>query len=79
MADLLNYSVVRLAAASLTVPRWQISGQIVSSVNQSQILQDFTGANAVVFPNILGNLTNNQQDDWVEHIMLDLIQRRFGI
>jgi len=40
---------------------------------------DFTGANSIVFPTVLGNLTAAQQDRWVEHVVTELILKRFGL
>ena len=77
MPDLMNFSVTRIAAATMTVPRWTIAGQIVDSQTQQTVLQDFTGPNAVVFPTVLGNLTNGQQDTLVSHLVLELLQARF--
>lgn len=75
----MNYSVTRLANASLSVPRWSVEGRIVDSQTQQTVIQDFTGANAVLFPNVLGNLSNAKQNQWVEEVVRDLIFRRFGI
>ena len=79
MPDLIQYSVTRLANANLNVPRWRVEGKIVDSQTQQTVLNDFTGANAVTFPNVLGNLTSAQQNRWVEDVVQDLIYRRFGI
>jgi len=79
MPDLLNFSITRLANASINIPRWSVEGKIVDSKNQAQVLQDFTGANAVIFPNVLSNLTAAQQDVWVEKVVTELILKRFGI
>jgi hypothetical protein len=78
MPDLINYSVTRLSNASLSVPRWQIQGQIVDSATQQTVIQDITAAN-VVFPTVLGQLTSAQQDDWVNGVVQQLIFKRFGI
>lgn len=78
MPDLVNYSVTRLANASLLVPRWQINGQIVDSNNHAIVVQDLTAA-SIIFPNVLGNLSNAAQDKWVNDVVLDLIYRRFGL
>lgn len=79
MADLVGFSITRLSNASLSVPRWSIAGQIVDSQTQLTVIQDFTGANAITFPNVLGNLTNAQQDKWVADVVADLLWRRFGL
>ena len=79
MPDLMNFSITRLANANLSVPRWSIEGQFVDSQTQQTVLRDFMGANAVLFPNVLGNLTDEQQDRWVESVIRDLLHQRFGV
>lgn len=78
MADLKNFSITRIAAAQMTVPRWQISGQITNDREQQNVIRDFTGANAVIFPTVLGQLTNAQQDELVEGLVMRLLFQRFG-
>lgn len=79
MPDLLDYSVTRLSNATLSVPRWSVEGRIVDSQTQQTVIEDFTGANAVVFPSVLGNLSAAGQDRWVHQVVQDLIFKRFGI
>lgn len=78
MPDLSNYTVTRLANASITTPRWAIAGQIVDSKTQQTVIQDITAAN-IIFPNVLGSLTNAQQDEWVNGVVQQLIFKRFGL
>lgn len=79
MADLLDYSVTRIANATISVPRWRVEGRIVDSQTQQQVIADFTGANSVIFPTVLGNLSSAGQDRWVQQVVQDLIFKRFGI
>lgn len=76
MPDIQNFAITRLAPASLTVPRWQLSGQVTDS-KTGAVLADFTGANVVNFPGILGTLTNAQQDELVNLIVTWLVQKKF--
>lgn len=78
MPDLLGYAVVRGANKQLTVPTWDVVGRIVDSRNQQVVLNDITAAN-VSFPQVLGNLTAAQQDDWVASVVQQLIFRRFNL
>lgn len=75
--DFQQFSITRLAAAQLTVPRWSIALQVTDS-QTGALVKDFTGANAVVFPNVLGQLSNTEQDEMVAMIVNWLIQRRIG-
>lgn len=89
MPDVTDFQIVRLANASLTVPRWQVSGKIVSdpagvwggtgAPPVQPVLKDFTGANAVVFPAILGQLPAVRQDEIVAGWIIGLIKERFGV
>lgn len=80
MPDLLGFSVVRNGTVSLpNAPTWLISGRVVDSANQANVLRDFAGANAVSFPQVLGNLTAAQQDDFVQKVVMDLLSKRFGL
>jgi hypothetical protein len=78
LLDLINYGVTRLANVTLSVPRWQIDGQIVSTSNHATVIADIT-ADGAIFPNVLGKLTNAQQDDWVAGVVQQLIYRRFSL
>ena len=78
MPDLINYTVTRLANATLSVPQWKIDGQIVNSKDHTIVIQDLTAA-GVLFPNLLSNLTTAKQDEWVQEVVLNLIFRRFGL
>ena len=77
MPDFQNFSITRGNNVSLSVPVWTIEGKITNSQNGS-VIQDFTGANAVKFPQILGQLTIDQQNQFVEEIIQILIHRKFG-
>jgi hypothetical protein len=79
MPDLVQFGITRLANASLSVPRWQVSGQIVDSKTQQTVLADFTGGNAVIFPTILGQLSNARQDELVAGWITGLLHDRFGV
>jgi len=79
MPDLIEFSVVRSGTASLTVPVWTIAGKIVDSKTQQTVIADFTGANTVKFPQVLGQLTNAQQDRLVEMIVRQILEFKFGV
>jgi hypothetical protein len=79
MADLVSFDITRLANASLSVPRWQVTGKIVDSKTQQTVLADFTGANQVIFPTILGQLSNARQDELVAGWITGLLHDRFGV
>lgn len=81
MADLRNFSIVRAGTVSLpNAPTWTISGQVVdvnyADQSKATVLADFTGANAVKFPQVLGQLTAAQQDDLVQMIVMYLLRAK---
>lgn len=79
MADYMNYQVTRLSNATLSVPRYQISVQVVDSATQQTVLADFTGANALIFPAVLATLTQQQRDDFADMITGFLIRTKAGL
>jgi hypothetical protein len=77
MADLLDYQIVRGSNLSVTVPRYTVSGRIVDSGNQANVRQDFTGANALVFPTVLASLTAAELDEFITMMMNWILRKRF--
>lgn len=61
MADLWNYTVTRSGTVTAKVPQITLSGQFVEN-NEQTVVYDFTGANAIVFPTAVANLTADQLD-----------------
>ena len=77
--DLQNFSVTRNGTVSLpNSPTWIISFKLTDS-QSGAVLFDRTGGNALNFPQVLGQLTNSQQDEFVEMIANWMIRKRLGI
>ena len=77
MPDLANFSVTRTTPLTINnAPRWIISGQITNS-KTGAVIRDFTGANAVTFPQILGNFSQAKQDELVNQWVLELLRAQF--
>lgn len=79
MADLLNFAITRQSAVSLSVPRYQIACTVVDSADQSKVIADLTGANALSFPAVLATLTAAQRDDFATHVADWLIKTVAGV
>lgn len=78
MPDLMNFSLSLLAPASVSTHRLQISCQVVDSANQGTVLNDFTGANAIVFPAVLGTLTAAERREFALMIADWLVRKKAG-
>ncbi len=78
MPDLLDFAVARAGTASLTVPVYDISCRIVDSEDHSIVLRDFTGANRLRFPQVLGQIPAGRRDDFLLYIAQWLIDERMG-
>lgn len=76
MPDLTDFSIVRSGNTQLTVPTWTIKGKIVND-RSGTVLADFSSG--VNFPQVLGQLTANQQDFVVEMIVRKILEFRFGV
>lgn len=76
MPDLKNFTITGRANATLNVPRATLSGLVVSSDASQTVLRDFTGANAVLFPEVLSNLTAAERLELVEFIAMWLLTKR---
>jgi hypothetical protein len=68
--DLIPYDVTPGSRGNVQLPRFTISGKGVDSNNQSIVIYDFTGVNAIQFPAVIDTLTADQQ-----RVILDLVIR----
>lgn len=78
MPDFQSISITDLADASVTVPRFQVSCQVKDS-QTGAILSDFTGANALTFPNALGTLTAQQKRSLLRGLVRRMILMKAGL
>lgn len=73
MPDLQNYSVTRTGnTVTRAIPEFAISGQVCDS-QSGAVLADFSGPNAILFPQVWATLTVAQRQQLVEKIARDLI------
>jgi len=79
MPDLTDFSITVLSNANVNLPRAQISAKVVDSANQSLVLADFTGANAIIFPAVLSTLSVADRRELAQMIASWLIMRRAGL
>lgn len=80
MPDLQNFQITPLANASVNVPRFRIECVITDS-QTGAVLQDLTGANAIIFPNDLGTLftTTEERREFVRDLARILIRQKTGL
>lgn len=73
MPDLTNYSITRSGnTIAANIPEFVISGQLVNS-QSGALIADFSGANAIRFPQVWATLTVAQRQTLIEKIARDLI------
>jgi len=72
-----QFSITPLASASVNVPRAQVEGRLLDDATGA-VIADFTGANAVIFPNVLSNLTAAERLEVLNLVINYIILKRFG-
>lgn len=77
MPDLQNFSVVEAAAADVVVPSYIIEGQLADS-NSGAVLADYTGENAIHFPQDLATMTVEQRNALLEQVFYNIVQIKAG-
>jgi len=78
MADINGLTVTALGAAAVTMPRFQIEC-VLTNPRTGAIVADFTGANAVLFPAVLGNLTAAQRREFLDMVLSWMLHTRGGV
>jgi hypothetical protein len=78
MADFQNLVITDLANANRNVNRFQVEGQLRHS-GTGEMLFDFTGANAIVWPDGLASLTVQQRRSILRSVIRRLILMRAGL
>lgn len=78
MADFKGTTVTGLAAANINVPRFAVELQVVDSTTGA-LLSDFTGANRLVWPDIITTLTPAQRRQLLETVMISIISMKAGL
>lgn len=78
MTDYQNYKLTPLAAVSVSVPRVQIEAEVHDSTT-GDLIADFTGANALIFPGVVTTLTNAQQLELGHRIARFILDSKAGL
>lgn len=76
MPDLKNFSVDILPDATVTIPQLRVSLQVVTSDATQHVLQDFTGARAIVWPTALATLSSDERKEMAEVLANWLLHKR---
>lgn len=77
MPDVMAFTVTPNGTVTINnFPRYTISFKVVRSDNQSQVIRDFTGANALSFPGVLSGLTATEREELLQVIVQHLISKR---
>lgn len=77
MAVLQQFSTTIGGNASVTVPKVTITAQVFD--NAGNLLADFTGANAIVFPAVIASLTGPQRQTLADQIAHFLVLTKAGL
>jgi hypothetical protein len=78
MPDFQQFKITPLAAASVTVPRAQIEALVTDSRTQA-VIADFTGANAILFPRDITDLTAADRQELAQIVAYFLIRKKAGL
>lgn len=76
MPDLQNHAVTRVAPGNINTPRHAVTGQLVEG---QAVVADFTGENAIRWPDVLATLSVAQQDAIIADIKIRLINMAAGL
>lgn len=76
MADLQKFAVTRNGTVNVpNCPQWKIEFQITDS-KTGAVLRDFTGANALSFPQVLAQFSQADQDELIAEWVVGLIRKK---
>lgn len=78
MADFQNYAITPRSSVNVNLPRLEIEVQITDS-NTGVVQFDFTGANSIMFPQYMTNLTADERRDFAQYIASWLIRHKAGM
>lgn len=75
----MNYSLTKMSAVSVVVPRYSIACTVVDATDQSKVLADYTGANALLFPNALAGMSQSDRDEFIDLVASWIIHKHAGL
>jgi len=78
VADFQNVSVSQLVAATINVPRFAVE-LTVNDSRTGTVLNDFTGANRLVWPDVITTLTAAQRRALLEQVMVQIVAMKAGL
>jgi hypothetical protein len=77
MADLQNFSVTPQSAASVNVPMFTITAQVLD--DEQNIIADFTGENAIQVAGLSATLSAEQRENLIGQIATTIVLMRAGL
>lgn len=75
MPDLQEFSVQRTTPGNINSPRHTIAGKLMDGTN---VIADFTGENAIRWPDVLATLSPEQQDQIIADNAVAIINMKAG-
>lgn len=79
MPDLQNFTLTQTGMKNLRTPEFRIEATIIDDTVDPPVTRDFTGANAVLFPQELENRTQAQRNEIIENIAIMLLYMKAGM
>lgn len=77
--DIQNFTLTPNGTATITVDRYIISALVTESRAGGAVLFDFTGANTVAWPAVLGTLTDPQRQELIRMVLVWLLKTKTGL
>ena len=79
MADLQNLSVSQGSNVNVNVQQFIVEVKVVDSGDPEIVIADFTGANAITWPNVLGTLTGAQRRALLAGLLRRIVRVKAGL
>jgi hypothetical protein len=79
VADIINHSLTAKSNSNITVAVITIQGQIVDSSDQSKVIADFTGANAIDFALRVPGFSVADHKELADRIAQFIMRRKAGL
>lgn len=77
--DIQNFSVTLGNPKAVVLPRWTIQAKVTESDFPFTVLHDFTGANAIEFPEVINTLSPYHREQMIHMLSIWLVRVKAGL